>query len=275
MKGINQMKDIFLGILDWCITSGIRLVLTVVVVFALWKGIDFILNKFVQSEKFKHLDLTLRKFLRTFIGYTLKVLLIVTAVNFIGINTSSFVAVLAAAGATIGLALQGGLSNLAGGVILILMRPFKSGDFITTAGESGTVVEIGLFYTTLITPDNRKVFLPNGNVTGSAIVNNSSEETRRCDLTFELSRDVDIAKVKKLLKKLADNDERVLADPASRVVITSYGKGTITFSLRAWCKNGDYWDLFFDLQEIVKEAFDISGIVIPNNQVDVHMGEEE
>lgn len=269
------MKEIFLGILDWCITSGIRLVLTVVVVFGLWKLIDTILNKFVQSEKFTHLDLTLRKFLKVFIGYTLKVLLIVTAVNFIGINTSSFVAVLAAAGATIGLALQGGLSNLAGGVILILMRPFKSGDFITTAGESGTVVEIGLFYTTLITPDNRKVFIPNGNVTGSAIVNNSAEETRRCDLTFELSRDVNIAKVKKLLKKIADNDERVLNDPASRVVVSAYGKGTITFSLRAWCKNADYWDLYFDLQEIVKEAFDISGIVIPYDQVDVHMGDEE
>lgn len=269
------MKDIFLGILNWCITSGIRLVLTVAVVFGLWKLIDYVMNKFVTTEKFKSMDLTLRKFLKTFIGYTLKILLIITAVNYVGVNTSSLVAVIAAAGATIGLALQGGLSNLAGGVILILMRPFKTGDYITTAGEAGTVVEIGLFYTTLITPDNRKVFIPNGNITSSAIVNNSSEETRRCDLTFELSRDVDIARVKKLLKKLADNDERVLADPASRVVITAYGKGTITFALRAWCKNADYWDLYFDLQELVKEAFDLSGIVIPYEQVDVHMGEEE
>lgn len=268
------MKDFFLSILTWCITTGIRLVLTVVVTFLLWRLIDFLGKKLFESEKFKKLDLTLRKFFKTIITIGLKILLVVTAIAYLGINTSSFVAVLAAAGATIGLALQGGLSNLAGGVILIIMRPIKIGDYITAAGESGTVTEIGLFYTTLLTPDNRKIYLPNGAVTSSAIVNCSAEDIRRCDLNFVLSRDTDITKVKKLLKKIADSDDRVLADPASRVVITAYEKGTITYCLRAWCKNENYWDLFFDLQENIKEAFDLSGIVLPYDQIDVHTDAE-
>ena len=269
------MKDFFLGILNWCITSGIKLVLTVVVTFLLWRLIDYLSKKFVESDKFKTMDVTLRKFLKTVIGIGLKILLIITAVAFLGINTSAFITVLATIGATVGLALQGGLSNLAGGVILIIMRPVKVGDYITAAGESGTVTEIGLFYTTLLTPDNRKIYLPNGSVTSSAIVNYSSESIRRCDFNFVLSRDTDIAKVKKILKKVADSDERVLDDPESRVVITAYEKGTITYCLRAWCKNENYWDVFFDLQENLKEAFDLSGIVLPYEQFDVHMGGEE
>lgn len=269
------MKDFFLSILSWCVTTGIKLVLTLVVTFLLWRLIDYVAKKFVESNKFKSMDITLRKFVKTIVSIGLKILLVVTAIAFLGINTSAFVAVLATAGATIGLALQGGLSNLAGGVILIVMRPIKVGDYITAAGESGTVTEIGLFYTTLLTPDNRKIYLPNGSVTSSAIVNYSAEEIRRCDFNFVLSRDTDIAKVKKILKKVADSDDRVLADPESRVVITAYEKGTITYCLRAWCKNENYWDVFFDLQENLKEAFDLSGIVLPYEQFDVHMGDEK
>ncbi len=272
-KDQKKMAEIFQNLLNWCITSGIRLVLTIIVTCILWKLIDFLSKKLVESDKFGKLDVTLRKFIKTFVGIGLKILLLVTAVTYVGINTSSFVAVLATAGATVGLALQGGLSNLAGGVILIFMRPIKVGDYITTAGESGTVTEIGIFYTTLLTPDNRKIYIPNGNITGSSIVNYSSEEIRRCDFTFALSRDTDIAKVKTLLKKIADNDDRVLSDPSSRVVITAYEKGTITFCLRAWCKNENYWDLFFDLQENIKEAFDLSGIILPYEQLDVHTEE--
>ena len=264
------MKEFFLSILQWCITSGIRLVLTVVVTFLLWRLIDILGNKLIENDKFKKLDLTLSKFFKTIITIGLKILLIVTAIAYIGVNTSSFVAVLAAAGATVGLALQGGLSNLAGGVILIIMRPVKIGDYVTAAGESGTVTEIGLFYTTLLTPDNRKIFLPNGNVTSSAIVNYSSEELRRCDFSFSLSRDTDISKV----KKIADSDERVLKDPESRVVITAYEKGAITYCLRTWVKNEDYWDVFFDLQENLKEGLDLSGIVLPFDQIDVHTDAE-
>ena len=271
MKGINQMKDIFLGILDWCITSGIRLVLTVVVVFALWKGIDFILNKFVQSEKFKHLDLTLRKFLKTFIGYTLKVLLIVTAVNFIGINTSSFVAVLAAAGATIGLALQGGLSNLAGGVIIMLFKPFHEGDYISTPLGDGTVSKIGVFYTKLTTPDNISVSVPNSSLSNSTISNYSAKSTRRVDISLSISYEADIDLAKKVLLASAESHDLVLKDPAPVVFVTEQADSSIKLQLRVWVLNADYWTVRFDLTEDSKKVLDKFAISIPYPQLDVHV----
>lgn len=260
------------SILQWITTSGIRLVLTLVVAIVLWKLTDIILNKFEKSEKNK-LEPTMRKFLKTAIGVCVKILILISAVATVGVNTSALVAVLATAGATIGLALQGGLSNLAGGVILILMHPFKIGDFINGGGQSGTVTEIGLFYTTLITPDNQKVFIPNSALTSSSIVNVTAEDTRRVDMTFSVAHDTDIKRAKLILSKIAKADDRVLSEPAPAVVITEYNTDAIKVTLRMWCEKANYWGLYFDMQETVKEAFDISGIVMPKGQLDVHIKE--
>lgn len=271
MKGCSVM-EFWNSILQWITTSGIRLVLTLAITVVLWKLTDFILKKFENSEKTK-LEPTMRKFLKTAIGVLVKIIIIVCAISTIGINTSAIVAVLATAGATVGLALQGGLSNLAGGVILVLMHPFKIGDFINGGGQSGTVTEIGLFYTTLLTPDNQKVFIPNSALTSSSIVNVTAEDTRRVDMTFSVAHDTDIKRAKVILTKIAKTDDRVLSEPAPMVVITEYNTDAIKVTLRMWCEKSNYWGLYFDMQETVKEAFDISGIVMPKGQLDVHIKE--
>ena len=260
------------SILEWIVTSGIRLVLTLAITIVLWKAIDIVLKKFETSKKNK-LEPTLRKFLKTAIGVFTKIVLIIVAVSTIGIDTSAFVAVLATAGATVGLALQGGLSNLAGGVMIVGIKPFEVGDYIEGNGVSGTVTDIGLFYTTLLTPDNQKVFIPNSTLTSSAIVNVTAEDTRRVDLTYSVAHDSDMKKVKAILTKLAKSDERVLGEPAPMVVITEYNKDAIKVTLRMWCFKENYWSVYFDMQETVKEAFDLSGIVMPRGQVDVHIQE--
>ena len=260
------------SILQWITTSGIRLVLTLAIAFALWKLTDFILDKVEKSEKNK-LEPTVRKFVNIAIKVVVKVIIIVSAVATIGFNTSALVAVLATAGATIGLALQGGLANLAGGVILVVMHPFKIGDFINGGGQSGTVTEIGLFYTTLITPDNQRVFIPNGALTSSSIVNVTAEDTRRVDLTFSIAHESDLKEVKSILVRVAKADGRVLTDPAPAVVVTEYNTNAIKVCLRVWCEKTNYWGVYFDMQENVKEVFDFKGIVMPKGQLDVHIKE--
>ena len=265
------MGDFLNSLLNWLLTSGVRLVLTVLVSFVVWKLADYFINKIFNPEKESRIEPTLRSFLKNAVSVAAKLFIIIIAVSFLGINTSSLVALIAAAGATVGLALQGGLSNLAGGIILVMLRPFKLGDFINAGGYSGTVTDIGLFYTTALTVDNQKVFIPNGSLTGSSIVNLSAEPIRRVDMSFGVSYDSDIKKVKTILTKIAESDERVLKAPAVSVIISKYEDSAIVFSLRMWTNTENYWPLYNDMQETVKEVFDMSDISIPYNQVDVHM----
>jgi small conductance mechanosensitive channel len=271
-KGLLIMTEFLNSILQWITTSGIRLVLTLLIAFICWKVAGALIKKFEKSEK-GNLEPTTRKFLAIAMNVCVKIVIIVCAISTIGVNTSAIVTVLATAGATVGLALQGGLSNLAGGVILVIMHPFKIGDYITGGGQSGTVQEIGLFYTTLLTPDNQKVFIPNGALTSSSIVNVSAEATRRVDMPFSVAHETDIKRAKLILTKLAKADDRVLDDPAPAVVITEYNNDAIKLTLRVWCAKENYWGIFFDMQETVKEAFDLSGIVMPKGQLDVHIKE--
>ncbi len=265
------MSDFLNNLLSWVLTAGVRLVLALLVSFIAWKLSDYFIKKIFSPEKESKLDPTLRSFVKNFALVSAKILIIVIAVTFLGINTSSIVAIIAAAGATIGLALQGGLANLAGGIILVTLRPFKLGDYITAGGNSGTVEEIGLFYTTVVTFDNQEVFIPNGSLTGSAIVNVTAKPIRRVDMSFRVSYDIDIKKVKSILTRIATADERVLSDPAVNVVISQYSDSAIIFTLRMWTNTENYWPLYNDMQETVKEVFDMSDISIPYNQVDVHM----
>ncbi|EGG98166.1 Small-conductance mechanosensitive channel [gamma proteobacterium IMCC2047] len=201
----------------------------------------------------------------------LKALLLVSVASMVGIETTSFIAVLGAAGLAIGLALQGSLSNFAGGVLLLLFKPYKVGDVIETQGHIGTVNSIQIFTTVLKTPGNKTIIIPNGPVANGSIVNYSTEPTRRCDMVFGIGYDDDIDKAKAILRELIEADSRVLKDPAYALLLSELADSSVNFTLRLWVNAADYWGLYFDMQEAVKKAFDAQGISIPYPQQDVHM----
>lgn len=205
--------------------------------------------------------------LARFVGSVVKYLILAIAVIFIldrfGVQTTSLAALLGAAGLAVGLALQGTLGNLAAGVLLIAFRPFKVGDYVEAAGQSGTVAEISLFTTELTTVDNVQIIIPNGDVFASAITNYSAHDTRRCDLVFGVSYDTDLKRAEAVLTGLVTGDDRVFDDPAPFVKVTNLGDSSVDFTVRAWCRAADYWDLKFDLTRAVKDAFDENGIEIP------------
>jgi small conductance mechanosensitive channel len=216
-------------------------------------------------------EVTVRRFLRSIIGLGLKVLVVITVASMLGVATTSFIAVLGAAGLAIGLALQGSLSNFAGGVLLILFKPYKVGDFVEMQGISGSVVSIQILNTVLRTPDNKLVFVPNGPVANGNITNYSAEATRRVDMVFGIGYGSDIDLAKSTLRELLQSDERVLKDPAPLIVVSELADNSVNITVRAWTSTGDYWGVFFDMQEAVKKRFDAVGLEIPFPQRDVHL----
>lgn len=218
-----------------------------------------------------NMDASLQPFLKSLISAILKTMLIISVLVMIGIEMTSFIAILAAAGLAVGMALSGTLQNFAGGVMILLFRPFKVGDFIDALGYKGTVKEIQIFNTILTTPDNVTIILPNGGLSGSAMTNYSAQPTRRVDMTFGIGYDDDIDKAKKLLNGLINNDERIFKDPAPFIAISELADSSVNFVVRVWVNASDYWGVFFDMQEKVKKDFDNQGVSIPYPQTDVHL----
>jgi small conductance mechanosensitive channel len=216
-------------------------------------------------------DETLSKFVVSLTRGLLMTFVFIAAISALGVETTSFIAVLGAAGLAIGLALQSSLSNFASGVMLIIFRPFKKGDYVMAGGVSGTVEEVAIFNTVLKTPDNCKVIVPNGDIISGPITNYSAHPTRRLDLVFGIGYDDDILKAKKTLERILSEDSRVLSDPAPQVAVSELADSSINFVVRPWVKRADYWDLKFDLIEKVKLTFDAEGISIPYPQTDVHL----
>jgi small conductance mechanosensitive channel len=216
-------------------------------------------------------EITLRRFLRSLIGLGLKVMVVISVASMLGVATTSFIAVLGAAGLAIGLALQGSLSNFAGGVLLILFKPYKVGDFVEMQGISGSVVSIQLLNTVLRTPDNKLVFVPNGPVANGNITNYSAEDTRRVDMVFGIGYGSDIDLAKATLRELLQADGRVLQEPPPLVVVSELADNSVNFTVRAWTATSDYWGVYFDMQEAVKKRFDAVGLEIPFPQRDVHL----
>lgn len=216
-------------------------------------------------------DQTLTNFLKSLANISLKAMLLVSVASMVGIATTSFLALLGAAGLAVGLALQGSLSNFAGGVLILLFRPFKLGDFIEAQGVSGTVKEMQILNTVLNTPDNKRVIVPNGPLANDNIINFSTEATRRVDFVFGIGYDDDLREAKALLVELFAADERVLKDKDTVVVVSELGDSSVNFTVRAWVNAPDFWGLKFDLTERVKLAFDEANISIPYPQRDVHL----
>ncbi len=268
-------EQIWESIKQFAMTAGAHLLGAILLLVIGWKLINVLLKFLAARKMFAHMDGGARTFLQSFLGIVLKVALTLTAAAVLGVPMTSMVALLGSAGLAVGLALQGSLSNLAGGLMILIFKPFTVGDFITTGEFSGTVQGINIFYTQLTTIDNRKLVIPNGTLSNQSISNASGYERRRLDLTFSTSYDADLETVKSLLLGIAQRHPRVHADPAPLARLDGCGESALNFVLRVWCDSDDYWDVRFDLLEQVKQAFDEQGIEIPFPQMDVHLTEEK
>jgi small conductance mechanosensitive channel len=208
-------------------------------------------------------DISLKKFLLNIISWILKIVLIVVVLSTVGIETTSFVAILAAAGLAIGLALQGSLANFAGGVLLMIFKPIKVGDFIEAQGEVGSVKEIEIFTTKLTSTDNKEIIIPNGKLSNDNIVNYSTMEIRRVDMVFGVGYDSDIKQTKDILMSQLNNHPLILKEPAPLVRLTELADSSLNFNVRPWVNTSDYWGVYYDIMESTKEALDAAGIDIP------------
>jgi len=236
------------------------------------KWIQEVVVKLMDKNK---VDATLVSFVESIVYILLMILVVLAALNTLGVNTTSFAAILAAAGLAIGLALQGTLGNIGSGVLLISFRPFNVGDLVTVGGETGVVAGISMFATTLHTVDNKVIIVPNTSVTNGNITNFSKRETRRIDLVFCIGYDDDLKLAKSVLESIIQEDERVLSEPTPFVGVSELGDSSVNFVFRPWVKSADYWDVYFDMMEKVKLTFDEKGISIPFPQMDIHLNKIE
>lgn len=234
-------------------------------------AVNIILNIVIRLLKKSKLEDTLLLFIKNITRAMLLTVVIVAALDYLGVQTASLVAIMGAAGLAVGLALQGSLSNFGAGVLIIIFRPFKIGDFIDSAGVKGKVAEINIFTTELTTPDNKMVIIPNSKIIGDPITNFSAKGERRIDFVFGIGYDDDILKAKNILTEIIEGDERILKDPAVTIGVLELGDSSVNFAVRPWVKLADYWDVHFDITEKVKLRFDEEGISIPYPQRDVHI----
>ena len=223
----------------------------------------------------RSVDPALTKFATSLLKITLIIFVIISAISQIGIETTAFIAIIGAAGLAIGFALQGSLSNFASGVMLIIFKPIKVGDYIEGGGAAGSVETIGIFVTTLVTPDNKVIYIPNSTLTGSNIVNYSVKDTRRVDMVFGIGYSDDIDKAKSTIQSVLESDSRILKDPAPKIVVSELADSSVNFNVRPWVNSADYWGVYFDITEQIKKKFDEQNISIPFPQRDIHMYQEK
>ncbi|MEM9530377.1 MAG: mechanosensitive ion channel domain-containing protein [Pseudomonadota bacterium] len=256
---------------DYAIPWAIRITLALVIfVVGRWvRTIIVSLAKRVMAKAGQ--DPILINFVGSILSALLLLVVVVAALDQLGLNTTSIVAVLGAAGLAVGLALQDSLKNFAAGVMLIIFRPFKTGDFVEVAGVSGSVEELSVFWSKLKTPDNKAVTLPNGDVLAGPITNYSAKETRRVDMVFGIGYDDDIELAGRILKEIVTGHDKVLADPAPVVALHELADSSVNFVVRPWAKTSDYWAVYWDVHKQVKKRFDAEGVSIPYPQMDVHL----
>ena len=262
----------FLSYITQFATSfGIKLLGAILVFVVGLKVTSWVAKIIRTSPKLDKLDVSLRSFLTSFVKIALYTILVITVAMILGVPATSFITILASCGVAVGLALQGSLSNFAGGLMILFFKPFKVGDYIEAQGESGTVVGISVVYTELLTPDNKRITVPNGALTNSTIKNYSAEELRRVDLSFSVAYDSSDETVKSIIGNVISAHPLALKDPAPFIRLSQHGDSALVYTARVWAKNADYWTVYFDVLENVKTAFDQNGISIPYPQMDVHI----
>lgn len=258
-------------LMELVMSYGGKLLLAVVtLIVGLW-----LISRFTKGLKklftLRSLEHTLQSFLLSVISITLKILLVISVITMIGVQMTSFIALLGAIGLAFGMALSGTLQNFAGGVVLLIFKPFKVGDFIEAQGYMGTVREMQIFHTVLNTPDNKIVIIPNGGLSSGSMINFSKEPQRRVEWTIGIGYSDNIDEAKRIIRGILVADERILKDPEPLVAVSSLGESSVDLVTRAWVEAPEYWNVFFDTNEKVKKAFDAQGISIPFPQTDVHL----
>ena len=272
---MEQIISFFQNNQDLMIGYGIKFIVAILIFIigkSLSKMVSSTITKLMQK---RGVDTTVSSFVGSIIYGIAFALTIIIAIGHLGFNTTSLVTIIGAAGLAVGLALQGSLSNFASGVLLIMFRPFKAGDFVEVAGVAGVVEEVLIFSTILKTGDNKTVIIPNGGITGGTITNYSTKPTRRIDLVIGVSYDANLAQAKEILAKVVAADDRVLPEPGVTIGVSELADCSVNIVVRPWVKSGDYWPTYFALLENIKVALDEAGIEIPYPQMSVHVNKEE
>ena len=264
------LKNLLTMLEEFAVTYGGKLIIALIILIVGFKLVNAGTRKLAKAKGFARLEPATKNFIVNAIGVLIKVIIGVTALAILGIPMSSIIAVIGSCGLAIGLALQGSLANIAGGFVLVIAKPFAIGDFIISGDISGTVEEIGIFHTKIITIDNKRIVVPNSTISNATLVNATAMKTRRVDLTFTASYDNDIDKVERVLTEVCRTHRLVLDDPAPFARLSAHKDSALEYTVRAWCNTDDYWTVYFDLFRDVKNAFDKNGISIPYPQVDVH-----
>lgn len=272
--GNEAMSTIMNTVISWCLNTGIKIVISLLILFVSFRVINVlsrrIQNRLKNNEKY---DKTIVKTL-TYIGKIgAKIVVVICLIGYLGIDTSGLTALVTSLGVCAGLAVNGALSNLAGGVLILFTRPFKVDDYIEIPNDSisGTVEDIQIVCTKLRTPDNKVIYVPNGTLSNSNIINYSEKDTRRVDFTFSIAYENDFEMAKALVMTVCESHDLVLDDPSPLVRVLEHGPSSVNITARVWVKNEDYWTVKYDILEAVKSVFDESGISIPYNQLDVHV----
>ena len=265
------LQNFLTGLGSFALTAGGRILAAAVILIVGFLVVGKVLKTLEKSRAFAKMDKTPRTFLIGFLNVVLKALLILTAATILGVPMTNIVAIVGSCGLAVGLAMQGSLANLAGGLMILIFKPFKVGDFIEANGFMGTVESISVLYTELVTPDNRKVVAPNGSLSNATVVNYSAKDTRRMDFDVSVSFGSDADAVRKALLDLASSAEGVLGDPAPAVNISAYNESSVTFTLRVWVDSAKYWDVHFALRNGAEKALADNGVKIPFPQLDVHV----
>jgi small conductance mechanosensitive channel len=268
---LNQLTQQLVEVVS---TYGLRIIAAIVILIVGRIVANSVAGATRKAMRRGEIDENLIGFIASLVRFGILAFTVIAVLSKLGVQTTSFVAVLGAAGLAVGLALQGSLGNFASGVLLLLFRPIKKGDFVEAAGTSGTVNEISVFTTILMTPDNKKVIVPNSQVTGSVIVNYSATGTRRVDIVAGIGYGDDIAKAKEVLRRIVNSHSAVLQDPAPVIELHELGDSSVNFVVRPWVNSADYWRVYWDITEAIKLEFDKEGISIPFPQRDVHLYQE-
>lgn len=263
------------AVMEWLKTDGVAfgidLIAAIIILIVGRIAVGFVVRAIRLGMRKNGIDKTLETFICNLVKWALMIVVIIAAISQLGIQTTSFVAIFGAAGLAVGLALQGSLSNFAAGVLIVLFRPYKAGDWIEAAGIAGAVEQVQILTTVLRTGDNKRVIVPNSQIMNSVITNYSANDTRRIDLVIGVGYDDDLDKTRRVLEEIVAADERVLKEPAPQIAVSELGASSVDFVVRPWVSTPDYWGTRFDLTETIKKRFDQEGISIPYPQQDVHL----
>lgn len=254
--------------LNISLTLVIKVLFTVVLCLIAIRVVSGVIGRVLEKS---HLERTLSSFIRSILKVIIYFVAVLIVLSTLGVDVTSLVALLSVAGLAVSLALQNTLSNLAGGIQLLVTKPFAAGNYVEAGANSGTVYQVGLAYTTLVTPDNRVVYVPNSDIAAARIVNYNGRDTRRVEIKVTASYDAPIQTVKDTINQLLAADSRILGDPAPFVRVSNYGSSSIEYTIRVWCAAGDYWGIYFDLMDNMKPAFDTAGVAMTYDHLNVHV----